>query len=67
MLQKSRERLTIAVSEYQYITQIENRSVLSDDALSLLVSILEDIAGWDSGRIRALFESQAPGLEQNPD
>jgi 2-hydroxy-3-keto-5-methylthiopentenyl-1-phosphate phosphatase len=50
--------LTIAVSENRYITQIAARTILSDDALSVLVPILEDIAGWDSIRIRAFFEAQ---------
>ena len=49
--------LTIAVSENRYITQIAQRTVLSDDALSVLIPVLEEIAGWDSGRIRALFEA----------
>src|SRR5438445_5678997 len=49
--------LTIAASENNYITQIAKRTVLSDDALSVLVPILEEVAGWDSIRIRALFES----------
>ena len=48
---------TIAVSENKYLTQIARRTVLSDDALSVLVPILEDIAGWDSLRIRAFFEA----------
>jgi phosphoserine phosphatase len=49
--------LTIAVSENHYLTQIATRTLLSDDALSVLVPILEDIVGWDSARIRALFET----------
>lgn len=49
--------LTIAVSENKSITQIAARTVLSDDALSVLVPIFEDIAGWDTTRIRAFFES----------
>jgi len=49
--------LTIAVSENKFITQIAARTVLSDDALSVLVPILEDIAGWDAIRIRAFFEA----------
>ena len=48
---------TIAVSENPYITQIADRTILSEDALSVLVPILEDIAGWDQPRIRALFEA----------
>jgi len=47
---------TIAVSENKYLAPIARRSALGDDALSILVPILEDIAGWrDPGRIRALF------------
>jgi HAD superfamily phosphoserine phosphatase-like hydrolase len=49
--------LTIAVSENKYINQIARRTILSDDALSVLVPILEEIAGWDSTRIRSLFEA----------
>ena len=37
--------LTIAVSENKYITQIARRTVLSDDALSVLVPVLEEILG----------------------
>jgi HAD superfamily phosphoserine phosphatase-like hydrolase len=48
--------LTIAVSENKYITQIASRTILSEDALSVLIPILEDIVGWDSTAIRALFE-----------
>jgi hypothetical protein len=47
--------LTIAVSENRYLTPIARRTILSDDGLSVLVPILEEIAGWDSPRIRALF------------
>lgn len=48
--------LTIAVSENRYLAQIAKRSVLSDDALSILVPIAEEILDWDPYRIRALFE-----------
>jgi 2-hydroxy-3-keto-5-methylthiopentenyl-1-phosphate phosphatase len=49
--------LTIAVSENKYITQIAQRTVLSDDALSVLVPVLENILGWNSLRIREFFET----------
>jgi phosphoglycolate phosphatase-like HAD superfamily hydrolase len=49
--------LTIAVSENKYITPIAKRTILSDDALSVLVPMMEEIGAWDSTRIRALFES----------
>lgn len=52
------EGFTVAVSEAKHIAQIAQRSVLSDDALSVLVPVLEDIVGWDSTRIRSLFESR---------
>jgi 2-hydroxy-3-keto-5-methylthiopentenyl-1-phosphate phosphatase len=49
--------LTVAVSENKYLTPIAQRTVLSDDALSVLVPILEDIVGWDAVRIRRFFET----------
>ncbi|HXG64294.1 MAG TPA: haloacid dehalogenase-like hydrolase [Blastocatellia bacterium] len=52
-----RDGFTIAVSETRHIAQIAKRSVLSDDALSVLIPILEDIAEYDAARIRSLFES----------
>jgi 2-hydroxy-3-keto-5-methylthiopentenyl-1-phosphate phosphatase len=56
--------LTIAVSENKYITQIARRTVLSDDALSVLVPVLEDIVGWNPVRIRALFEANGFVLQE---
>jgi len=50
--------LTIAVSENKYITQIARRTVLSEDASSVLVPILEELLEWNPARIRALFESR---------
>lgn len=49
--------LTIAVSENKYITQIARRTILSDDALSVIVPVLEEIVGWNAARVRALFEA----------
>lgn len=56
--------LTIAVSENKFLTPIARRTVLSDDALSVLVPILEDIAGLSAGRIRALFASHGFVLQE---
>jgi phosphoserine phosphatase len=53
-----REGFTIAVSQARHIAPIAKRTVLSDDALSIIVPILEDIAGWDPARIRTFFEEQ---------
>ena len=36
--------------------EIARRTVMSDDALSVLIPVLEDILGYDRPRIRALFE-----------
>lgn len=58
------EGLTIAVSENKYITQIAKRTILSDDALGVLVPILQDIVGLDSIQIRAFFESQGFILQE---
>jgi hypothetical protein len=52
-----RNGFTIAVSEAKYIAPIAKRTILSDDALSVLIPILEDIVGWEATRIRALFEA----------
>lgn len=51
----SRDGHTIAVSESKSIGRIAQRTVLSDNALSVLVPILEDILEWNSTRIRELF------------
>jgi HAD superfamily phosphoserine phosphatase-like hydrolase len=51
-----RDGLTIAVSETKFIAQIARRTVLSDDALSVLVPVLEEIVGWDAAHIRTFFE-----------
>jgi HAD superfamily phosphoserine phosphatase-like hydrolase len=56
--------LTIAVSENRYITPIAQRTILSDDALSVLIPILEEIGEWDSIRIRALFEAHGLMLQE---
>jgi phosphoserine phosphatase len=55
--------LTIAVSENRYITPIARRTILSDDGLSVLVPILEEIAGWDPSRIRGLFAAHGLVLQ----
>jgi phosphoserine phosphatase len=57
MLQvNSRDGFTIAVSDAKNIAQIAKRTVLSDDALAVLVPILEKVVGWDRPRIRRFFE-----------
>lgn len=48
--------LTIAVSENRLLSGIAKRTVLSEDAFSVAVPILEMVAGWSVGEIRTLFE-----------
>jgi len=50
--------LTIAASEARHISQIARRTVISDDALSVLIPILEEICGYDPSQIRSVFEDQ---------
>lgn len=50
--------LTIAVSENRYIRQVARRIVLSDDALAVVVPILEEVFGWNRPRIQARLEAE---------
>ena len=57
MLHVNRGRgLTIAVSEAKHVTEIAARTVISNDALSVLIPILEEIVGHDGPEIRRLFD-----------
>jgi len=56
--------LTIAVSENKYLTQIARRTVLSDDALAVLVPILEEIVGWNPALIHSFFERHGFVLQE---
>ena len=56
--------LTIAVSENTYINQIAQRTVLSDDSLSVLVPVMEGVMGWNPTRIREFFESHGFALRE---
>ena len=55
---------TIAVSEAKHITRIAQRTVVSDNALSVLVPVLEEVVGWDAVRIRQLFASYGLVLQE---
>ncbi|MBV8550044.1 MAG: haloacid dehalogenase-like hydrolase [Acidobacteriaceae bacterium] len=55
--------LTIAVSENKYLTPIARRTILSENACSVLVPVLEDVFGWNSTKIRAFFESHGLALQ----
>jgi hypothetical protein len=54
--------LTIAVSEAKFITRVAKRTVLSDNAMSVLVPVLEKVLNWDSAHIRRLFTSYGLNL-----
>jgi len=56
--------LTIAVSEAEYITRIARRTVLSDNAMSVLVPVLEEVLRWDSSKIRRYFATQGLMLRE---
>jgi HAD superfamily phosphoserine phosphatase-like hydrolase len=60
----NRAGFTIAVSENTQLSRIARRTVLSDDAFSVMVPILEDVLGRGVGEIRSLFESSGLTLEQ---
>jgi len=55
---------TIAVSENPYLAPIARRTILSEDALSVLVPILEDIVGWDALRVRAFFQKHGLQIQE---
>jgi len=49
--------LTIAVSESRNVGRVAKRTVLSANALAMLLPILENVVGWQSSRIRDFFET----------
>ena len=56
--------LTIAVSETQMIARVAKRTVLSDNAVSFLVPVLEDVLHWDRARIRRTFDGHGLTLRE---
>ena len=56
---------TVAVSENKYIAPIAKRTILSEDALSPLIPVLEEIVGLpDPTSIRLLFESYGLQIQE---
>src|SRR5467141_680781 len=49
--------LTIAVSEAKFISRVAKRTVLSANAMSVLVPVLERVLNWKSAEIRRCFAS----------
>src|ERR1043166_2773142 len=56
--------LTIAVSDGEYITRIARRTVLSDNAMSVLIPVLEEVLRWDSSKIRRFFATRGLMLRE---
>jgi 2-hydroxy-3-keto-5-methylthiopentenyl-1-phosphate phosphatase len=56
--------LTIAVSEAEFIARIARRTVLSDNAMSVLIPVLEEVLRWDSSKIRRYFATQGLMLKE---
>ena len=53
-----RDGFTIAVSENKHLAPIARRTVLSTNALGVLIPILEEIVGWERTQIRQFLEAQ---------
>jgi 2-hydroxy-3-keto-5-methylthiopentenyl-1-phosphate phosphatase len=53
----ARDGFTIAVSETKQVAHVAKRTVLGNNALVVLVPILENIGGWSRPRIREFLES----------
>jgi phosphoserine phosphatase len=60
----NRDGFTIAVSENKLLANIAKSTVLSDSAFSIVVPILEQVVGWRSADIRALFEAHGLTLHE---
>lgn len=60
-----RDGFTVAVSENKYLAPLAQRSILSEDALSPLVPVLEEIVGWRNPmQIRKLFETYGLQIQE---
>src|SRR5712671_5728785 len=54
---------TIAVSDNKQLARIARRTVLSDNAFSVMVAVLEEILDWRTGEIRDLLERHGLTLQ----
>jgi len=55
---RSYQGYTITVSPAPYMGHICRRSVISDNVLSILVPILQDLLKYDEGKVRKFFEDR---------
>jgi phosphoserine phosphatase len=60
----NRDGFTIAVSENKLLANIAKSIVVSDSAFSIVVPVLEQIAGWRRSEIRALFDDHGLTLHE---
>jgi len=60
----NRDGFTIAVSENKQLARIAQSTVLSDNAFSIMVPILDQLLDWRTGQIRTLFESNGLTLQE---
>ncbi len=60
----NRDGFTIAVSENKQLARIAKSTVLSDNAFSIMVPILDQLLHWQTGDIRTLFESYGLALNE---
>jgi HAD superfamily phosphoserine phosphatase-like hydrolase len=60
----NRDGFTIAVSENKQLARIAQSTVLSDNAFSIMVPVLDQLLDWRAGQIRALFESNGLTLHE---
>jgi phosphoserine phosphatase len=58
------EGFTIAVSENRQLARIAKSTVLSDSAFGVIVPVLDQIVGWRTPEIRALFEARGLTLRE---
>jgi hypothetical protein len=55
---------TIAVSENKQLAQIAQATVLSENAFSIMVPILDQLLEWRTGQIRTLLEANGLSLHE---
>ncbi len=55
---------TIAVSDNKQLARIARNTVLSDNAFSIMIPVLDQLLGWSRSAIRALFERNGLTLEE---
>jgi len=60
----NRDGFTIAVSENKHLARIAKRTVLSDNAFSIVLPMLQHVSGWQTAEIRRLFETYGLTLQE---